>query len=113
MKTITLNLKERIRLADIIGSQEVPSVAMQREFLRLHEAVELSEAEAKEVGLTVDAVRGYVAWERDDGRTYSIELSDSQAAILAAVLNNEGGRFKLALRLREDAWALRVLEQLA
>lgn len=114
MKTITLNVLERVRLTDIIGSQEASGVQQQRELLRLLETVELPEAERQEIQLSIDNLRGAVLWnpEKAEGRSYSVSLTDNQANLLAAILSNDGGRYRVALRVREDAWAPRVLDEL-
>lgn len=113
-KTITLSLIERVRLSDIVGSQEASCVQQQRELMRLLEAIELNESERAAVGLVIDNALGRITWnpDRANGKSYTITLTDQQAVLLAAILGNESGRYRVALRVRDDAWAPRVLDEL-
>lgn len=111
-KTINVNLPERVRLMDIIGAQEAAGVQAQRQLMQLLDAVELSDDERAYVDLRIDAGAGLITWnpEKAAGVSYDVRLSDNQAALLAAILNNDGGRYRLALRVRGDEWAGRVLD---
>jgi hypothetical protein len=114
MKTITLNLFERVRLMNIVGAQEAANVQQQRELMRLLEAVELNDAEREEVGLQIDNLRGQVLWDpaKAEGKEYSITFTQNQANLLTAILSNDGGRYRVALHVRADGWAPRVLDEL-
>lgn len=113
-KTIKVSLLERVRLADIVGSQEASCVQQQRQLIGLLEAIELSAAESAAVGLVVDHSLGRITWDpaKAEGATYEVALPDSYAVLLAAILSNEGGRYRVALRVRDDAWAPRILDEL-
>lgn len=113
-KLINVSLPERVRLMDIIGAQEAPGVAAQRELIRLLDAIEFSPDEQSHVGLKIDATAGFISWDpgRAEGVRYDLRLTDNQAALLAAILGNDGGRYRVSLRPRADDWAVRVYDVL-
>lgn len=117
-KTITdLSVYERVRLMDVIGAQEASGVAAQRELMRLLDVVEFSADIRERLELTIDAGKGFVSWNPDRAMAmsdwpelHSVTLTDNQAALLAAILSNDGGRYRVALKVRGDEWAGRVLD---
>lgn len=104
-------------MMDVVGAQEANGVAAQRELIRLLDVVEFPADVRDRLELNIDSAKGFVSWNPDRAlamadwpEVHSITLSDNQAALLAAILANDGGRYRVALKVRGDEWAGRVLD---
>lgn len=84
MKTLSLTVWERLQLAGVLGEQR-GNLAQIRRYLRVLDAVELSEAERLEIGLQIvqqDGQPPQFRWREDAGE-FNIELEDADFDILA------------------------------
>lgn len=84
---LTLNVWERMMLRLIVGRVKGSAAAMHKA-IKVLDALEFSEEERKEIGLTTNFV-GDISWRPDASAEYEIDIPDKEAAALLRRTFNE------------------------
>jgi hypothetical protein len=103
--TLTLDIRQRINLAEAIGNQSVEKFGEMRMLDSLMKKVELSEETREDIGLKAEA--NFLKWDSTKEFTTDIEFTVEEAAMLAKI-TRQPGRF----RGFDSKWLLPIIDAL-